>query len=163
MAKILNRYIRDGDVTYLEVTRRNNISKVYFVIDTEDVSIAKRDLWYAMFCPKRKTFYLESRHKIKYHRLITHCPPELVVDHIDRDTYDNRKANLRICSIADNNRNRYYPAIQNNPKPTNTGIQYISRDSRGYFRVSYHKQRKGFKTLELAKGYLQQLKERIGV
>jgi hypothetical protein len=43
--------------------------------------------------------------KIYMHRLITNPPAGKVVDHIDRNGLNNRRSNLRICSIADNSRN----------------------------------------------------------
>lgn len=39
-------------------------------------------------------------------RVIMNCPKGLVVDHISHDTVDNRRCNLRICSIAQNGQNR---------------------------------------------------------
>lgn len=51
-----------------------------------------------------KTVYL--------HRMITGCPENLVVDHINHDRLDNRLINLRVCSRSDNQRNRY--ASRNN-------------------------------------------------
>lgn len=158
MAKIKNNYIRAGDITYLEISKRDTNEKVYFIIDSEDGSIARRYKWYAMFCPKRRMYYLESSSKIKYHRLITNCHSNLVVDHMDRDTYNNTKENLRVCTVAENNQNRYYPRLHRNPRKTNTGVQYISKTGTCY-RVSYQGVRKGFKSLELAKVYLKELKE----
>lgn len=44
---------------------------------------------------------------IKMHRLIMKVTdPSLHVDHINSDTLDNRKCNLRICTMAQNSKNR---------------------------------------------------------
>ena len=44
---------------------------------------------------------------IRLHRLIMNCPEGMVVDHLNGDTLDNRKCNLRICTQLDNARNRH--------------------------------------------------------
>lgn len=42
---------------------------------------------------------------IRLHRFIMNAPKGLVVDHINGDRLDNRKENLRLCSIKENIRN----------------------------------------------------------
>jgi hypothetical protein len=42
----------------------------------------------------------------KMHRVITDADDDQVVDHASRDTLDNRRANIRACTHAENTRNR---------------------------------------------------------
>jgi len=40
------------------------------------------------------------------HREIMGCPTKKQIDHINNDPLDNRRSNLRVCSHAENSRNR---------------------------------------------------------
>lgn len=77
------------------------------LFDSEDLNIINSYNWQSnngyIFCQKnidgkRKRFYL--------HRFLTNPNDGQVVDHINGNPSDNRRQNLRLCSIKDNVRNR---------------------------------------------------------
>jgi len=83
----------------------------YAIVDPEDFERLNRHKWYAskwgntfyaIRCagPAKKTTY------IRMHREIIHPPRHLVVDYINHNGLDNRKANLRPATRAQNNYNR---------------------------------------------------------
>ena len=83
----------------------------YAIVDPEDFERLNKHKWYAD--KRSNTFYaircVGPRRKIKYirmHREVIHPPDHLVVDHINHNGLDNRKANLRHATRAQNNRNR---------------------------------------------------------
>ena len=55
------------------------------------------------------------------HRLVMHCPAEMVVDHINHNRIDNRKINLRICTVQQNNCNL---SIKSNNTSGYTGVSW---------------------------------------
>lgn len=61
------------------------------------------DDWYAIRNLVRED---GSRTTIKMHREILGAPPDSLVDHWDSDGLNNRRDNLRLCSLTQNNRNR---------------------------------------------------------
>jgi hypothetical protein len=65
-------------------------------------SKTSKDATYAV-----RTIQVKGRAKRIYmHRLLTNTPEGLVCDHMNHDGLDNRKGNLRNCTIAQNNANR---------------------------------------------------------
>lgn len=63
----------------------------------------KRRTWHA-----RRAFYDADgkQHYVYMHRQIMGEPEGLLIDHIDRDGLNNRRKNLRVCTNAENCRNR---------------------------------------------------------
>ena len=85
----------------------------YFFIDGEDFIKVKKYTWWLNYSKHTDSFYIDSEYKdnkkrvkIKLHRYLVNCPKGMVVDHIDGNTLNNCRSNLRICKFSENARNR---------------------------------------------------------
>jgi len=85
----------------------------FAVVDAADYERLAKHKWYA--AKRRNTYYAARDYycrkkkvnvTVQMHRSIFPVPNGLFVDHINRDGLDNRKANLRSATAAENNRNR---------------------------------------------------------
>lgn len=69
---------------------------------------------------------------IRMHRQIMNAPDGYEVDHINRNPLDNRRCNLRICTKAENQRNKGKPR---NNTTGYIGVQLDKRDGRYYAQL----------------------------
>lgn len=83
------------------------------LIDVADFTIVSAFKWRASWSPIGRTHYATASTKradgrlttLYMHRLITGAPKGKEVDHINHDTLDNRRSNLRVGSHKDNMQN----------------------------------------------------------
>lgn len=114
----------------LEITSKT-YGKFEIMLDDEDYDrVVAMGSWCVRIAPKRKDLYyfqhrLDKHTLIELHRFIMNAPKGKYVDHINHNTLDNRKCNLRVCSNSDNVRN-------GKPRVNNTT---------GYNGVHYRKDR----------------------
>lgn len=64
------------------------------------------------------------------HRVIMDAPPGVEVDHIDGDRLNNQISNLRLCSHAENQRNRSF--LNKNNTTGFKGV-YLNKDNNTYY------------------------------
>lgn len=85
----------------------------YAIVDDEDYEELVKHKWYAVM-GKSGNFYAKRDYRIKervnvksclMHRHIAKCPRNMSVDHANGDGLDNRKSNLRVCTVQENNWN----------------------------------------------------------
>lgn len=89
---------------YLKVHIRKHSFNVK--VDNEDFKYLFAYTWYVDYKNENFSVYTRvKKEKVYLHRLLTNCPKNMVVDHIDGDGLNNQKKNLRICTIAENNMN----------------------------------------------------------
>ena len=78
----------------------------FTIVDAADYHQLTKFTWFTESA--HNTFYAARKQNgksIKMHRQITNAPDHLVVDHIDHNGLNNQKANLRLCTFAQNAKN----------------------------------------------------------
>lgn len=78
------------------------------IIDPQDVPLFKGQLWCAKQGYVKRTVYPPEGGKVQetMHRIILRPHEGQQVDHQNNDGFDNRRANLRVCSHGENMQNR---------------------------------------------------------
>jgi len=83
------------------------------IVDDADFDLVSRYKWYASPTNKGRSFYAcrvatagGRKKTVRMHRVISGITDEACVDHINRNTLDNRRVNLRAATVTQNNHNR---------------------------------------------------------
>lgn len=84
------------------------------IVDDEDYDALNAFKWYAWWSKYTETFYAVRNTplgggkwgRLHMHRFVTSAPEDMHVDHINKNTLDNSKENLRVCPASENQRNR---------------------------------------------------------
>jgi hypothetical protein len=126
-------------VEYKELSLKNGMIAI---VDSEDFDFLNQWTWTARkathkhYYAQRKRWVNGKKKYIKMHRLIMNAPDDMIVDHINRNTLDCRKSNMRLCTIAQNNCNRkasgkskYLGVTIRNGKP----IAQITHNNKVYY------------------------------
>lgn len=103
------------------------------IIDSDAIGLVAPYRWHSSSA-KRKHRYAMCRvmrdgkaANVFMHRLVIDAPPFVQVDHINCDTLDNRRINLRLCSHAENVRNSIRVGANRE------GYKGVWRHGRGYY------------------------------
>ncbi len=102
----------DGTYAIVELTQGQAT-----LVDIEDLDKIGEYRWCAAWSPNSSKYYASTeirdvtgkRKTTSMQRFLTNPPSHLVVDHVDGDSLNNRKINLRICTHAQNLMNRGTP------------------------------------------------------
>lgn len=134
---------------YVKMYTYNSRSEIdsEFIFDTEDLEKVLQHKWRTVH--KKKNYIVTGNNKkfpITYlARYVMDCPDEFEIDHINGNTMDNRKSNLRIADSVIQTGNLA-------PKYTNKigvrGVSYSERDKNYVVDFSYDKQRVYLKSFD---------------
>ncbi len=129
-----NYKIVDNEYVVFNIHGREGLLDV--LIDLEDVELATLYPWHADWRESLGNYYVsyskyisikngkQKRETIRLHNLIMGSSKDKVVDHINHNSLDNRRSNLRLVSKSKNAKNR-------------SGVN--SNNTTGYRNVSYIK------------------------
>ena len=140
------------------------------LIDDEDWPLIKDRVWCLSYSKTADALYVVSNNpgynngQTQLHRLVTNCPKGFRPDHINHNTLDNRKHNLRVCSTSQNAQNTL--KRQKNKSSKYKGISLVKRTGkyRGYIMLNYKETHLGTFTneIEAARAYNKKALELFG-
>jgi len=151
---IKNKYSKVGNVVEVYVTQRSGAKHVVLMgLDDFERINQLRDLRVCVkFDKGTNSFYAkysdENRKSKYFHRLIMNTPKGLMVDHMNHDTLDNRKINLRNVSHREN--------LSNQKRKSELSSSYVgvywnkrARKWKAYIQINGKQKNLGYFTDEL--------------
>lgn len=121
-----NSYYIKNNVAYVLDSKGNT-----FIVDADDLERIKICTW----CKDNAKGYVMGtikRKRVPLHRFLLGYP-DGIVDHINRNTCDNRRKNLRVCNITESNWNR---GVQRSNRVGIKGVALcLSRDRKKKYRA----------------------------
>lgn len=164
----INRYEIYNTYAELIMVRRRDNTVLKTIIDIDDIGRCKLYNWYPHHDPTKhdNLIYIRagrgdgSGRIIRLHRYIMCAEDGEVIDHVNRNTLDNRKSNLRRCTILINNRNL---SIRRDNLIGVTGVRYRTDRNRyvAYRYISGRYYTKTFMKLDEAIEYRKNVLEKI--
>jgi len=107
------------------------------LVDDEDFERLSQFKWFFACGYAGRWFRTRGKTlRVHMHRFIINAPDNMQVDHVNGDRLDNRKCNLRLCSHADNMRNK--PKKKNNTSGYK-GVYWHKKDENWHARIGYGK------------------------
>ena len=100
--EVANQVSTDGAVARLRIMSKGVAH--YVTLDPVDVDAVRHLKW----CLNGSGYASNELAKVTMHRLLTAAPAGMQVDHINGDTLDNRRANLRVVTKDENAANRQH-------------------------------------------------------
>jgi hypothetical protein len=132
-----NGYEVRGEVTAIIIYRKDG-TKFETLIDTSELDnvLAINNKWSVIPMKNSDSVYVNGRvnkKRLLLHRYLMNDPKGMVVDHINHNTLDNRKSNLRVVSQKQNQENR--KGAQKNSKSGVRGVYWNIHSQSWHARV----------------------------
>jgi len=108
------------------------------IVDVEDYEWLSQHKWHAVKTGDRFYAYRsKNKRSLSMHRVIMGEPKGMVVDHIDGNSLNNRRSNLRICTVAQNLQNRRWTGGLSRYK----GVCFVKRLNKWQAEITFNGRR----------------------
>lgn len=115
------------------------------LVDNEDYKKLNKYNWYAGYYSHVDNYYAMrqiytngKQTTVKMHRIIMDAPRNMQVDHINHNTLDNRKRNLRLCT---HNQNQQNQTPSKNTLSQYKGVSWAKQRKKWVARIGINKKR----------------------
>ncbi len=111
----------------------------YAIVDPEDYPRLSKHKWYVVRSPRSDyaaryvTIGYRRQTTVRMHRVIMNARPGQFIDHINHNGLDNRKANLRLASNAQNSWNKRKQ--RGNHSSKYKGVSFFKRENKWTARI----------------------------
>ncbi len=95
----------------------------FVIVDAHEYEALNEKRWFIA----ATGYAVTSGCKIVMHRQVSGAGSGQIVDHIDGDRTNNMKRNLRLCTVAENGKNRTSRALGRNPR---AGVSFNKREGK---------------------------------
>ena len=132
-------------ITNIYKRTKNGIGKLYITgltysgiifFDLKNYNKIKKYLWRA----DNNSYILacnQNKNRIYLHRYLVNCPKDRIVDHFDRNKFNNLESNLKVVTHVENN--------ANSPKRKDNSTGVVGVKNRGFQKyeaqITFNKQR----------------------
>jgi hypothetical protein len=120
----------------------------YAIVDVEDFERLNKYKWHCTHCGYAKTAVPNKSDKgprqipVSMHKLICPAPDGMIIDHINRNSLDNRKANLRAATQKQNVWNRKFKRTKGRTRYN--GIRWDKNKEKWQVRLTINGRRESF-------------------
>lgn len=129
--------IKDTHAEIIIISKK--FGEVRALIDIEDVEKCKHHTWSLNYCKPLDSFYAitsfslgkKKRKTVPLHRFIMGFPEDKSIDHINHNTLDDRKQNLKVCTHFENMQNKKVKATSGY-----VGVSYYPKRNRWVAKIT---------------------------
>ncbi|WML48479.1 hypothetical protein RCG23_25170 [Neobacillus sp. PS3-34] len=111
--QMTNKYLKETGIVHIFLKVKNEENYVVTMIDEEDLlKVSSLGYTWHYYQGNGEPYAVNTivingdRRRVYLHRVVMDAPEDKIVDHINHDTLDNRKRNLRNVTFSENQQNR---------------------------------------------------------